>query len=86
MNFHIQHVNNAWYGKVDRSSIPVAIGDNKNDVVSRTIAFAKKVARQSTIFIHSQDGRILETRTITNRETVSIPTETSPWPSTASRS
>ena len=61
---------NGWKGVLENSGNVPIMGENKQDVVSRTIAMAKNNIR-SLVIIHRQDGSIQEERTypLTQSET-----------------
>jgi len=53
---------NGWKGVLENSGRMPIMGENKQDVVSRTIAMAKNNT-MSLVIIHKQDGSIQEQRT-----------------------
>jgi hypothetical protein len=52
----------SWKGVLEQTGRASVTGDNKQDVINRTIAMAKNHSRCSVI-IHKMDGTIQEERT-----------------------
>ncbi len=61
--YHVtRNGNNGWKGILENTDRASVTGENKQDVINRTIAMAKNHALSSVI-IHKMDGSIQEERT-----------------------
>ena len=61
--YHVlQYGRNGWKGVLEHSGRPSVTGENKQEVINRTIAMAKNHCKCSVV-IHKPDGTIQEERT-----------------------